>query len=69
MYSLKTLNTSRLRFQRIDVVVALGVYGAPDELDQVEDRAIQDGKREDPGDDVQVALLVRPGEAASREVL
>jgi len=69
MYSLKTLNTRRLRFQRIDVVMAFGVYGAPYEFHQVEDRAIEDGKREDARDNVQVALLVRPGEAAPREVL
>jgi hypothetical protein len=49
--------------------VALGVDCAPDELDQVEDRAIQDGKGEDARHDVQVTLLIRLGEASSREVL
>lgn len=49
--------------------MALGVNSAPDELDKVKDRAIQDGKREDARHDVQVTLLIRLGEASSREVL
>lgn len=49
--------------------MALGVTCTPDELDQVEDRTIQDGKREDTRHDVQVTLLIRFGEASSREVL
>ena len=49
--------------------MAIGVNCAPDELDQVEDRAIEDGKREDARHHVQVTLLIRLGEASSREVL
>ncbi len=49
--------------------MAIRVYRPPDELDQVEDRAIEDGKREDARYDVQVSLLIRLGESPSREVL
>lgn len=49
--------------------MAFGVDCAPDELDQVEESAIQDGKREDSRHDVQVTLFIRLGEASSREVL
>lgn len=49
--------------------MAFGVDGAPDELDQVEESAIQDGKREYARHNVQVTLLIRLGEASSREVL
>ena len=49
--------------------MAICVNCNPDEFDEVEDRAIEDGKREDNRHDVQVSLLVRLGESSSREVL